>query len=134
MQDGRLWPCQPIVATQWGLNMGGQMEQTQHEAGKAASKLPHAFTHNHQDFAAQTCMLVSVFKQSWQPCLHLCVLFMHKRQVQCVLACVCACVCALAAKQGEQEEARWLEGLFIYSLPNGLGGFRGTWQHLSWAL
>lgn len=49
---------------------------------------------------------------------------------------VSMCVCVLAAKQGEQEEeeARWLEGVFIYSSPSGLGGFKGTWQHLSWAL
>lgn len=37
------------------------------------------------------------------------------------------CVCVLAAKRGEQEEeeAKWLEGVFIYSLPSGLLWFQG---------
>lgn len=67
-------------------------------------------------------------------CMHLCALFMCMCQFLYVYAY--ACVCVLAAKRGEQEEeeARWLEGVFIYSLPSGLRGFRGTWQHLSWAL
>lgn len=39
----------------------------------------------------------------------------------------CACVCVLAPKRGEQEEeeAKWLEGVFIYSLPRGLLWFQG---------
>lgn len=36
-------------------------------------------------------------------------------------------MCVLAAKRGEQEEeeAKWLEGVFIYSLPSGLLWFQG---------
>ena len=58
--------------------------------------------------------------------MHLCALFMCVCQFLYVYAY--ACVCMLAAKRGEQEEeeARWLEGVFIYSLPSGPLWFQGN--------
>lgn len=64
----------------------------------------HTHTHTHLHFVSLSCIYAFV-----------CIV--------CVRVPACVCVCVGCGEQAE-EEAGWLEGVFIYLLPSGLRRFR----------